>query len=89
MHDVVDRALQLQGGLGYSGDMPLEQMYRYARHARLVDGADEVHRESVARWLLRAYEAPADGVPSEYVPARREAARRKFADVLDVAAIDS
>ena len=49
LHDVVDRALQMHGGLGYSTDMPLEMLYRYARHARFVDGADEVHRESVAR----------------------------------------
>jgi acyl-CoA dehydrogenase len=82
LHDVVDRALQVHGGLGYSTDMPLELMYRYARHARFVDGADEVHRESVARQILDAYEAPEDGLPTEYVPKRREAAERKFADVL-------
>jgi acyl-CoA dehydrogenase len=83
LHDVVDRALQIHGGLGYSTDMPLEARYRYARHARFVDGADEVHRESVARAILKGYEAPADGVPSEYVPARRDAARRKFAHILE------
>ena len=71
LHDVVDRALQLHGGLGYSTDMPLEMLYRYARHARFVDGADEVHRESVARHILRAYEAPDDGMPTEHVPTRR------------------
>src|SRR5436190_13782248 len=60
LHDVIDRALQAHGGLGFSADMPLEKLYRYARHARFVDGADEVHRESVARQILRAYEAPAD-----------------------------
>ncbi len=81
MHDVVDRALQLHGGLGYSTDMPLEKLYRYARHARFVDGADEVHREAVARRILRDYEPPADGVPTEYVPARQEAAREKFGAV--------
>jgi acyl-CoA dehydrogenase len=85
LHDVVDRALQAHGGLGYSTDMPLEMLYRYARHARFVDGADEVHRESIARQILRAYEAPEDGVPTEYVPRRREAAQRKFADILATA----
>jgi acyl-CoA dehydrogenase len=82
LHDVIDRALQLHGGLGYSTDMPLEMLYRYARHARFVDGADEVHRESVARQILRTYEPPEDGVPTEYVPKRREAATQKFADLL-------
>ena len=75
MHDVVDRALQVHGSLGYSTDLPLEQMYRFARAARLYDGPDEVHRQSVARRILRGYEAPEDGVPTEHVPTRREAAR--------------
>jgi acyl-CoA dehydrogenase len=88
LYDVVDRALQLHGGLGFSTDMPLEAMYRFARHARFVDGADEVHRESIARQLLKGCEAPADGIPTEYVPARREAARRKFAELLDAVTID-
>jgi acyl-CoA dehydrogenase len=89
LHDVVDRALQIHGGLGYSTDMPLETLYRYARHARFVDGADEVHRESVARQILRAYEVPLDDLPTEYVPRRREAARAKFADVLREVAVQS
>jgi acyl-CoA dehydrogenase len=83
MHDVVDRALQIHGSLGYSTDMPIEAMYRYARAARFYDGPDEVHRESVARRILRGYEPPEAGVPSEHVPTRREASRRKFADVLE------
>ena len=66
--------------------MPLEFLYRFARHARLVDGADEVHRESVARRILKGYQAPEDGVPTEYIPRRREAAQRKFADLLDTGA---
>jgi acyl-CoA dehydrogenase len=83
LHDVVDRALQIHGALGYSTDMPLEAMYRYARAARFYDGPDEVHRQSVARQILRGYEAPADEVPTEHVPTRREASRRKFADLLE------
>jgi acyl-CoA dehydrogenase len=83
LHDVIDRALQIHGSLGYSTDLPLEAMYRYARAARFYDGPDEVHRQSVARQILRGYEAPADGMPSEHVPARREAAQRKFAEVLE------
>jgi acyl-CoA dehydrogenase len=83
LHDVIDRALQAHGSLGYSTDLPLEAMYRYARAARFYDGPDEVHRQSVARQILRGYQAPPDGVPSEHVPTRREAARRKFADLLE------
>jgi acyl-CoA dehydrogenase len=83
MHDVVDRALQAHGALGYSTDLPLEAMYRFARAARFYDGPDEVHRQSVARQILRGYEAPEDGVPTEHVPTRREAARARFADLLE------
>jgi acyl-CoA dehydrogenase len=83
LHDVVDRALQAHGSLGYSTDMPLEAMYRFSRGARFYDGPDEVHRASVARQVLRGYEAPADGVPTEHIPTRREAARAQFADLLD------
>jgi len=83
LHDVIDRALQAHGSLGYSTDLPLEQMYRFARAARLYDGPDEVHRQSVARQILRGYEASAGGVPSEHVPTRREAARERFADLLE------
>jgi acyl-CoA dehydrogenase len=83
LHNVVDRALQAHGALGYSTDLPLEAMYRFSRGARFYDGPDEVHRASVARQVLRGYEPPADGVPSEHVPTRREAARAKFADLLE------
>ena len=68
LHDVIDRALQIHGSLGYSTDMPLEAMYRFARGARFYDGPDEVHRESVARQILRGYEPPADGVPERARP---------------------
>jgi acyl-CoA dehydrogenase len=83
LHDVVDRALQAHGSLGYSTDLPLEAMYRYARGARFYDGPDEVHRASVARQVLRGYEPPADEVPTEHIPTRRDAARRQFADLLE------
>jgi len=86
LHDVIDRALQIHGSLGYSTDMPLEAMYRFARGARFYDGPDEVHRQSVARLILRGYTPPADGVPSEHIPTRRAAARERFAHLLDAVA---
>ena len=82
--NVIDRALQAHGSLGYSTDLPLEAMYRFARAARFYDGPDEVHRASVARQILRGYEPPADGVPSEHVPTRCAAAQEKFADLLEL-----
>lgn len=44
LHKAVDTAIQLNGARGYSKDTVLEWIYRYARQARLVDGADEVHK---------------------------------------------
>jgi acyl-CoA dehydrogenase len=83
LHDVIDRAIQLHGALGYSTDLPLEQMYRFARAARIYDGPDEVHRQSVARKILAGYEPPADGIPTEHLPTRREQARERFAHLLE------
>jgi acyl-CoA dehydrogenase len=88
LHDVIDRALQAHGSLGYSTDMPLEAMYRYARGARFYDGPDEVHRQAVARQILRGYAPPPGAVPSEHVPTRRAAARERFAYLLDAATAD-
>jgi len=49
LHKSVDTAIQLCGALGYSKDTVLEWIYRYARQARLVDGASEVHKMVLAR----------------------------------------
>ena len=52
LHRAVDTAIQLCGARGYSGDTILEWMYRYARQARLVDGASEVHMMVLARHYM-------------------------------------
>jgi acyl-CoA dehydrogenase len=52
LHKAVDTAIQLNGARGYSKDTVLEWIYRYARQARLVDGASEVHRMVLARFYL-------------------------------------
>lgn len=51
LHTAADRAIQINGARGYSTDTPLEWIYRYARQARLVDGADEVHKMVINREL--------------------------------------
>lgn len=53
LHKVVDTAIQLMGAKGYSRDTKLEWMYRYARQARLVDGASEVHKMVLAQQYLK------------------------------------
>jgi len=51
---VVDRAIQICGSLGYSGDLPLELFFRDARGARIYDGTSQVHRMVIARNLVKA-----------------------------------
>ncbi|TXN00934.1 acyl-CoA dehydrogenase [Methylobacterium sp. WL64] len=51
VHAAADIAIQINGARGYSTDTPLEWIYRYARQARLVDGADEVHKMVLNRNL--------------------------------------
>ncbi|HEY8565013.1 MAG TPA: acyl-CoA dehydrogenase family protein [Beijerinckiaceae bacterium] len=54
LHEAADTAIQINGARGYSKDTVLEWIYRYARQARLVDGADEVHRMVLNRNLESA-----------------------------------
>ncbi|MBZ0262861.1 MAG: acyl-CoA dehydrogenase family protein [Hyphomicrobiales bacterium] len=51
LHEAADLGIQINGARGYSTDTVLEWIYRYARQARLVDGADEVHKMVLSRFL--------------------------------------
>ena len=51
LHKAADMAIQLQGARGYSKDTIVEWIYRYARSARLVDGASEVHMMVLAKFM--------------------------------------
>lgn len=82
LFNAIDRSIQVHGALGYTADLPLEEMYRMARASRLVDGADEVHKVTIARKTLKDY-APAESYPTEHIPTRRQAAQTKFAHLLE------
>jgi acyl-CoA dehydrogenase len=56
VHKVVDTAIQLHGALGYSRDTPLAAWYTSIRSQRLVDGPDEVHRWTVGRNVIKAFQ---------------------------------
>ena len=56
MMHVIDRALQVHGGLGMTDDTILAFFYRHERAARIYDGADEVHKVSAAKQILKAYQ---------------------------------
>ncbi len=53
LHKAADTSIQLLGAKGYSKDTVLDWIYRYARAARLIDGASEVHRMLIARALAK------------------------------------
>jgi alkylation response protein AidB-like acyl-CoA dehydrogenase len=55
MQKVIDRALQVHGGLGMTDDTMLAFFFRHERAARIYDGADEVHKLSLARRILKGY----------------------------------
>lgn len=54
---VLDRAIQVHGGMGMTDHLPLAYWYRHERAARIYDGPDEVHKIVVARRILRNYES--------------------------------
>lgn len=55
LHNVIDRAIQVYGAEGLTDDTPLSRMYRHAREARIYDGPDEVHIQSLAKRVLKRY----------------------------------
>ncbi len=55
LFQVIDRAVQVHGGLGVTDDTLLSFWYRHERAARIYDGADEVHKDVVARAVLKGY----------------------------------
>jgi acyl-CoA dehydrogenase len=50
---VVDRAVQIFGGMGFCKELPIERYYRDARISRIYDGTSEIHRSSIARSLAK------------------------------------
>ncbi|MGD0274663.1 MAG: acyl-CoA dehydrogenase family protein [Syntrophales bacterium] len=55
LQKVVDRALQVHGGLGMTDDTIIAFFYRHERAARIYDGADEVHKVTVARRIVKGF----------------------------------
>ena len=64
VHKVVDTALQLHGALGYSLDTPLAAWYTEIRSQRLVDGPDEVHRWTIGRNVIKAWQTHGTTAPA-------------------------
>lgn len=76
-------ALHIHGSLGTTDLTPLQDMYAGAPTMGLADGADEVHKATVARRLLKGYRPHEGYFPREYIPYKVEAAWEKLQPVLD------
>lgn len=84
LHDIAWRAMQVHGALGVSNEMPLFKMIHGAAAMGLVDGPTEVHKTTVARQVLRDYDTAEGMWPSQWLPAKRDAARSKLAEFLEL-----
>lgn len=82
LQDVAGRALQLHGSLGISSEMPFGKYVLESFHMAIADGATEVHKQSVAKQLLKGVEPAPDLFPSQHALRLDEAARTKYAEVL-------
>ncbi|MGC9667606.1 acyl-CoA dehydrogenase family protein [Planosporangium sp. 12N6] len=88
LHDVASRALQIHGSLGISTELPLGKWVLESYHMAIADGATELHKQQVAKQLLRGVEPAPDLFPSRHNLRLDAAARAKFAAVLDAVAAD-
>ncbi|MEU3142679.1 acyl-CoA dehydrogenase family protein [Nocardiopsis alba] len=54
-NEIVDRVLQIHGGMGYTRELPIERFYRDLRLLRIFEGTDEIQRRTIARDLLKGH----------------------------------
>lgn len=79
-HDVVYRAIHLHGALGMSNETPLARLWQSAPTMGIMDGPTEVHQASIAKRVLKGYEAAPGLWPTEFLPDKVAAAKAKYAD---------
>jgi acyl-CoA dehydrogenase len=81
--DIAYKALHIHGSLGTSNEMPLMGLWTMAPVMGIADGPTEVHKVTVARQVLKDYK-PSEGLfPSMHLPPRVDAARKRFADLIE------
>ena len=83
LHDIAARALQVHGSIGTSDEMPFMEHILSSFVLGLADGPTEVHKVTVARELLRSYQADDDVFPDYHLPRQRAQALARYANVLN------
>jgi alkylation response protein AidB-like acyl-CoA dehydrogenase len=83
LREVSYRALHIMGSLGTTNLTPLQAMWAGAPTMAIADGVDEVHKVTVARNVLKGYEPHPGLWPTEYIPAKRDEARKKYAGLIE------
>ena len=84
VHDAVWRSMHAHGALGVSNEMPFGGMWMMAPIMSVVDGPTEVHKVTVAREVLKGYEAAPGLWPTEHVPAKKKEAEEKMAAYIEL-----
>src|ERR1700712_77376 len=82
LRDIASRALQIHGSLGVSDEMPFVDMILSSYTMGLADGPTEVHKQTLAKQIVRGYKPSEDLFPSRHIPRLREAALLRYADLL-------
>jgi alkylation response protein AidB-like acyl-CoA dehydrogenase len=80
--DIVFRAIHIFGSLGVTHLTPLQEMWASVPTQFIMDGPNEIHKVTIARNVLKRYEPHEGYWPTQFLPAQREAAKKKFAEVL-------
>jgi acyl-CoA dehydrogenase len=80
--DIVFRAIHIFGSLGVTHLTPLQEMWAGVPTQFIMDGPNEVHKVTIAKNVLKSYEPHEGNWPTEFLPAKRAAAKKKFASVL-------
>jgi acyl-CoA dehydrogenase len=83
MMDIAYRALHLHGSLGASNEMPFHRLMLSGIALGLADGPTEVHKDNLAKKLLKGYRPSPGLFPTAHLPTRIDAAREKYADYLE------
>jgi acyl-CoA dehydrogenase len=83
-HAIASRALHLHGALGVSSELPFVGQVIASFVMGIADGPTEVHKETLAKQLLRAYAPTNDLFPAYHLPKLREEALEKYGELIEV-----